>query len=122
WYDALLGQAALPIAIPARGPSGHTFNQYVIRVLDPEARDPLRRSLADRGIGTEVYYPAPLHLQPCFAALGQRPGSLPASEAAAREALALPIFPELTGDERRLVADAIVAFFRPPHHGGKGER
>jgi dTDP-4-amino-4,6-dideoxygalactose transaminase len=111
-YDALLDRTGLPLTVPERGAHGHTFNQYVIRVLDPAQRDPLRRSLAERGIGTEVYYPAPLHLQPCFAALGQPAGSLPAAEAAAREALALPVFQELTMAEVDRVARAVAAFFQ----------
>jgi dTDP-4-amino-4,6-dideoxygalactose transaminase len=109
-YDALLGAAGLPIRLPERSPWGHTFNQYVIRVDAPGLRDPLRRVLADRGIETEVYYPRPLHLQPCFAELGQGEGSLSVSEAAAREALALPIFPGLTPAEAAEVAEAIGAF------------
>ncbi|XXX75099.1 DegT/DnrJ/EryC1/StrS family aminotransferase [Sorangium sp. So ce134] len=110
-YTALLGGAALPIALPDAGSAGHTFNQYVIRLGDASLRDPLRAFLAERGIGTEIYYPAPLHLQPCFAPLGPPAGALPVAESAARETLALPIFPELTGDEVARVAAAIRAFF-----------
>jgi dTDP-4-amino-4,6-dideoxygalactose transaminase len=109
-YDALLGGAGLPITLPERSSSGHTFNQYVIRVRDAALRDPLRSFLAARGIGTEIYYPAPLHLQPCFAALGQGEGSLPEAEAAAREALALPVFPGLTAEEIDRVAAEVAAF------------
>lgn len=107
-YDALLREAGLPITLPER--AGHTFNQYVIRVREPGQRDALRGFLAARGIGSEVYYPAPLHLQPCFAALGQGEGSLPEAEAAAREALALPVFPGLRGEEIDRVARAIMEF------------
>lgn len=109
-YDALLRAAGLPLALPAPG-DGDTFNQYVIRVHDASLRDPLRDFLAERRIGTEVYYPVPLHLQPCFAPLGQAAGTLPVAEAAARETLALPIFPELTRAEVARVADGIAAFF-----------
>jgi dTDP-4-amino-4,6-dideoxygalactose transaminase len=110
-YDALFSGAGLageaphlPIGLGDRSP-GHTFNQYVIRVRGDGARDRLRHSLTERGVGTEIYYPAPLHLQPAFAPLG---GShLPATERAARESLALPIFPGLTEAEIRHVAQTI---------------
>ncbi|MGK3985269.1 DegT/DnrJ/EryC1/StrS family aminotransferase [Sorangium sp. So ce136] len=110
-YAAHLGGAGLPISLPDAGAAGHTFNQYVIRLDDASLRDPLRSFLAGQGVGTEVYYPAPLHLQPCFAPLGPPAGALPVAEAAARETLALPIFPELTGEEIDRVATAIRAFF-----------
>ncbi|AUX25998.1 aminotransferase DegT [Sorangium cellulosum] len=113
-YAALLGQADLPLSLPGAGSAGRTWNQYVIRVKDASLRDPLRGFLAERGIGTEVYYPAPLHLQPCFAALGPPAGALPVAEAAARETLALPIYPELTSEEVTRVAGAVVSFFVDP--------
>jgi dTDP-4-amino-4,6-dideoxygalactose transaminase len=76
----------------------------VIRV---PRRDSVRARLAEAGVGSEVYYPVPLHLQECFASLGGKPGDLPVSERAADEVLALPIWPELTGAEISAVAAAV---------------
>ena len=87
----------------------HIFHQYVIRV--PE-RDRLRQSLAAEGIGTDIYYPVPLHLQECYAFLKYRRGDLPNSEKASEEVLALPIYPELTEDQQAMVVSRIKAFYR----------
>lgn len=88
----------------------HVWNQYIVRV--PEGRrDALRTHLSQKKIGSEIYYPVPLHNQPCFAYLGVRPGSLPETDRAAAETIALPIFPELTPGEQALVVQEIAAFF-----------
>ena len=111
-YAALFAKADLvgTVTLPARAAdSTHIFNQYVIRV--PE-RERLRAHLQSSGIGTEVYYPTPLHLQPCFRDLGYRAGSFPVAETAAAEALALPIYGELTEAQQSSVVDSIRLFFQ----------
>ncbi len=95
----------LPEVVSGRG---HTFNQYVVRV---SRRDELRTFLADRGIGAAVYYPLPLHLQPCFEGLGYEEGDFPVAEQASREVLALPVFPELVESEQEEVVHTIEEFF-----------
>jgi dTDP-4-amino-4,6-dideoxygalactose transaminase len=107
-YDQLLGDAGLPIGLPLVVAARHIFNQYVIRV---SARDELRAHLQKNGVGTEVYYPVPMHLQECFAYLGHTAGAFPESERAAKETLALPIFPELTESQARYVVECIRQFF-----------
>ena len=108
-YGELLGGAAkarrlkLPVEAPGRR---HVYHQYVVRVPD---RDGVRTRLAARGIGTSVFYPVPLHLQKCFAALGGREGDFPSAERAAKEVLALPIFAELTDAEVERVAEELLA-------------
>ena len=86
----------------------HIFHQYVIRIPGGK-RDALQKFLTDRKIGTAIYYPVPLHLQECFAYLGHKTGDFPASEQAALEALALPIFPGLRREEQEEVVAGIVA-------------
>ncbi len=86
----------------------HVYNQYTVRAED---RDRLRTHLQDRGIGSGVYYPVPLHLQPCFASLGQGEGDLPVSEEASREVLSLPVFPELGEARIEIVTDAVREFY-----------
>jgi dTDP-4-amino-4,6-dideoxygalactose transaminase len=86
----------------------HVFHQYTVRA---ERRDELRSRLQERGIGSGVYYPLPLHLQECFAELGGREGQLPVCEQAAREVLSLPVYPELTPAQIERVAGAIADFY-----------
>lgn len=111
--DSAQYSASAPVAdclfLPKAATERHIFNQYVIRTT---RREPLRAALQAKGIGSEVYYPVPLHLQECFAYLGYKPGTFPASEAAAAETLALPIYPELTDAQARYVVDSIAAFLR----------
>lgn len=115
-YDDLLTSAGLAAAstkdgvvLPFTDPRATPiFHQYVIRA---PRRDDLRQFLADRRIGSEIYYPVPLHLQPSLANLGYRKGDFPISEQAANEVLALPIYPELRDDEQQAVVDAIRSFY-----------
>jgi dTDP-4-amino-4,6-dideoxygalactose transaminase len=98
-----------PVRLLARSPQAkHVFHQYVIRA---QRRDELRKFLADRKIGSEIYYPLPLHLQPVFSYLGLKAGDLPVSEQAAKEVLALPMFPELTDAEIGHVVESIAEFY-----------
>ncbi len=119
-YDQLFANAGLtsdqtskghnaPVRLLARSPQAkHVFHQYVIRA---QRRDELRKFLADRNIGSEIYYPLPLHLQPVFSYLGVKAGDLPVSEQAAKEVLALPMFPELTEAEIGYVVENIADFY-----------
>ena len=110
-YRALFASAGLPpdaIALPEVTVDRHVFNQFVVRA---QHRDALRQHLLNHQVGCEIYYPVPLHLQDCFASLGYTEGAMPESERAARETLALPIFPELTDDQAKEVVQAIATFY-----------
>ncbi len=110
FYDRAFAAAGLankvvtPVALAGYR---HIYNQYVVRVRQ---RDGLRAHLAECGVGTEVYYPVPLHMQECFAYLGYTPQDCPESARAARETLALPIYPELTEEQLQHVVDSIASF------------
>ena len=114
-YTHLLQASGAPVILPGAKPyqTRHIFNQYVIRC---PRRDDLRGYLERQGIGTEIYYPLPLHLQPCFEGLGLGPGAFPVSERLAAESLALPIFPELASEDIQWVVDRIAAFYE--EYGG----
>jgi len=101
--------AGLPVKLPPTDGAGdHIFHQYVIRVKE---RDALQAFLKEKGIGSAVYYPIPLHLQPCFSYLGYKGGDFTVAEEAARTSLALPVFPELKKAEKDYILDSVRAFF-----------
>ncbi len=110
-YRDLFAQAGLDgiIRLPVEKESRHIYNQFVIVV--PRERDRLRDYLQQAGIGSEVYYPVPMHLQPCFRFLNGREGDFPKAENAADKTLALPIYPELSEDQQGYVVEKIKAFY-----------
>ena len=112
-YDAAFADLASSgtVVTPYVAPENESiFNQYTLRVTSGR-RDALQAHLKARGVGTSIYYPLPLHLQPCFAYLGYRQGQFPESERAAQEVLSLPIFPELTRAQLDEVVSGVVSFF-----------
>ena len=111
-YDRLFLDAGLAeeIGLPfVRGNVRHIFNQYVVRA--PGRRDALMRHLKESGVGAEVYYPLPLHLQECFSHLGYKEGDFPVAERAARETLAIPVYPELRPEQQQYVVETIRRFY-----------
>lgn len=112
-YNQLFEDAGLTeeVGLPSvRADVRHIFNQYVIRVRN-NRRDALVEHLKQNGVGTDIYYPVPLHLQACFAYLGHQEGDFPEAERAARETIALPIYPELTIEQQSYVVEMIREFF-----------
>ena len=115
YYTAALSDLAPDVGPPAVGPESESiYNQYTVRVA---RRDALQNHLKHLGIGTAVYYPLPLHLQPCFAYLGYKRGQFPESERAADEVLSLPVYPELGRAQQDEVIGALRAFY-----GREGDR
>jgi len=110
-YRELFSQAGLDktIHLPLEKENRHIYNQFVVMV--PDKRDDLRGFLAQAGIGTEVYYPVPLHLQECFRYLGYQPGDFKVAEKAALHSLAIPIYPELSNEQLEYVVDTFKAFY-----------
>ena len=102
-------QVGTEVFLPQATHDRHIYNQYVIRVA---RRDALKSFLQEKGVATEIYYPVPMHLQECFAYLGHKAGDFPESEGAAKETLALPIYPELADDQAGYVVESVKEFFR----------
>lgn len=110
-YLKLLSAMDLPLQLPAIAPyqTRHVFNQFTIQC---ERRDELKAHLASRGVGSEIYYPLPLHLQECFADLGYAAGDLPVSERVAQRALSLPVYPELSEEDQDYVVSVLAEFYK----------
>lgn len=113
-YDCLFRNANLPLVLPTVATDRHIFNQYVVRV---PGRDALQGFLKNRGVSTEVYYPVPMDRQECFAYLGHQAGAFPESERAAKETVALPVYPEVTDEQAQYVVECTQEFLQ-----GAGDR
>lgn len=112
-YEEMFSEAGLSAKIKApfvRSDAHHAFHQFVVRVVG-RLRDDLRTHLQSNGVGADVYYPVPLHLQECFAYLDYQKGEFPIAEQAANETLALPVYPELTKEQQEYVVNTIANFF-----------
>ncbi len=109
-YRRMLRELDVPVAVPVEKPyqNRHIYNQFVIL---GQRRNELQAYLKAQGIGTEVYYPVPMHIQKCFSYLGYRAGDFPVSERLANESLALPVYPELAPDDIAYVCRTIKAFY-----------
>ena len=109
-YRQALGSASVPVVppVPLDYQNRHVYNQFVIRC---DNRDRLQAYLKEQGIGSEIYYPLPLHLQPCYSDLGYGKGAFPVSEKLAETSLALPVHSELATEDIDSICDAIRSFY-----------
>jgi dTDP-4-amino-4,6-dideoxygalactose transaminase len=108
WYDQRLASVAEIVTPAAEHDRFHIYSLYTVRAHE---RDALKEHLSQHGVGSGIYYPLPLHLQPCFADLGHQRGDFPEAERATAEVLSLPLYPELTLEEMERVAVAIAGFY-----------
>jgi len=117
-YERLIADRGVArVRTPDHGPGRHVYHQFVVDA--GEARDALRAYLSEGGVGTEIYYPIPLHLQPCFSYLGYGPKDFPVAERAAKSTLAVPMYPGLVHDQISYVVDLMAKFFEERHHEKK---
>jgi dTDP-4-amino-4,6-dideoxygalactose transaminase len=110
YRELFAGKDITGVEVPFENKGRHIYNQFVIRV--ERERDNLRSYMSERGIGTEIYYPVPLHAQECFRYLGYRPEDCPVSMEAAAKTIALPIYPELQFDQIEYIVETIRSFLK----------